>query len=196
VTPGFDEIVGSDEELTAEELAGLRQVHELLVSATPPPALSRRLARPRRLRRRPRLARRRLGPALVFAVAAATAAAFAIGYSVGHRPGFQTAYSQTMHGVGQLAGASAWIGVGRRDASGNWPLEMTVHGLPRLPASAWYDLYLTKKGKPDVLCGSFRTAAGSVTRIRLNAPSDLGEYTGWIVTVGHPGPGHPVLLTT
>lgn len=140
--------------------------------------------------------RGRLGAALALAASTAAAVAFAVGYSVGRGPGFQTAFSQTMHGVGRLARASAWIGVGHRDASGNWPLEMTVRGLPRLPANAWYELYLTKRGKPDVLCGSFRTGASAVTRVRLNAPSDLDEYTGWIVTAGRPGPGRPVLLTT
>jgi hypothetical protein len=196
VTPAFHEIVGGGEETSPEELAALRQVHELLLSAEPPPALSRRLSRPPRPPRRTRLPRGRARAALAVAASAAAAVAFAVGYNVGRGPGFQTAFSQTMHGVGALHGASGWIGVGHRDASGNWPLEMSVRGLPRLPANGWYELSLTKKGEPDVLCGSFRTGAGVVTTVRLNAPGDLGEYTGWIITRGRPGRGHPVLLTT
>jgi len=40
-TPDFDDIVGTEGSL--EELAELRQVHNLLLSAEPPPALPERL---------------------------------------------------------------------------------------------------------------------------------------------------------
>jgi hypothetical protein len=195
MTPDFDELVGED--ATPEELAGLRHVHELLVSADPAPPLSPRLARPPRIPRRPvRLPSRSVRVAVAFATATAIAAGFAVGY--GFRPGggFQTSFTRPMHGVGALASARALIAVGKRDASGNSPLEMTVRGLPALPHNAWYELYLTKRGEPNVLCGAFRTETSQVTLVRLNAPTDLGEYTGWIVTAGIPGQSKRVLLTT
>jgi hypothetical protein len=197
MSPDFDELVGGNDS-TPEELAGLRHVHELLTtSAPPPPKLSRRYARPPRVRRNPaRRSRGHLRAALAVVATTATAAAFAVGYGLGTSGGFQTSYSRTMHGIGSLASASASIGVGHRDPSGNWPLEMTIRGLPPLPANAWYELYLTKKGEPDVICGTFRTGTSAVTRVRLNAPDDLGEYTGWIVTARIPGRPQHILLTT
>jgi hypothetical protein len=193
----FDELVG-DEDATPEAVAGLRRVHELLRSASPPPALPARLDRPPRIpRRAPRLPRPRLRIAIAGVAAAGVAGAFAVGYSIGHGGGgFPTSFTRPMHGVGALADARALIWVGKRDPSGNWPLEMSVRGLPTLPHGAWYDLYLTKRGEPDVLCGTFRTESGALTRVRLNAPSELGEYTGWIVTADSPGERDRVLLTT
>jgi hypothetical protein len=196
VSPGFEDIVGDDAEATPEELAGLRHVHELLLTASPPPTLTRRLRRPPRAPRRTPLPRGRMRGVLLVAATAVAAAAFGIGYGLGHGGGFQTSFSATMHGVGRLSAASAWIGVGHQDASGTWPLEMTVHGLPKLPGNAWYELYLTRRGKPDVLCGIFRTGTAPVTKVQLNAPSDLDEYTGWVVTRAGAGHGRRVLLTT
>jgi hypothetical protein len=197
VSPDFDELVGGDEEMPLEERERLRHVHQLLLSATPAPRLPRRLARPPAVRRRGlRVARRPVRTVLGAAAAVAVAAAFGIGYVLGHVGGFPSSYTEAMHGVGSLAAASASIEVGRRDASGNRPLEMAVRGLPALPRDGWYDLYLTKGGKPEALCGTFKVGTNAVTHVQLNAPADLGEYDGWVVEARVPGQHGRVLLTT
>jgi hypothetical protein len=197
VSPDFDELLGEDEDMSLEERERLRQVHELLLSASPAPRLSRRLARPPSVRRGPRrIASRPFRTALGVAAATAVAAAFGVGYVLGHVGGFPSSFTRSMHGVGSVSSARASIEVGQRDASGNRPLEMAVRGLPALPSNGWYDLYLTKKGKPEALCGTFKVGRNVVTHVRLNAPGDLGEYDGWVVEARVPGENARVLLTT
>jgi hypothetical protein len=197
VSPDFDELF-ADDEATPEELAELRTVHDLLLSASPPPPLPRRLTRaPRVARPRRRwLPRRHVRATLALVAAAGTAAAFALGYTLGGTTGFQPVFSRTMVGLAPVAGARATIDIGRRDPSGNWPLRMTVRGLPPLPRHDWYQLYLTKKGEPSVLCGVFQTRGGSITHVQMNAPDDLKEYSGWVVTAHVPGRAPHPLLTT
>ena len=70
---------------------------------------------------------------------------------------------------------------------------------PLAPAPAhgsWYELYLTKKGKLEVPCGIFRTGAPDRAQVEMNAPADLEEYDGWVVTTVPAGPAPHVLLTT
>jgi len=195
VSPDFNELVGG-ENATPEELAGLRRVHELLLSATPPPELSRRLALPPRIRRRPpRIPTGRMRAAFALAAAAAVGIAFGLGYSLGHGGPLLTV-TRSMHGVGPLASASALIEVGKSEAGGKRELEMTVRGLPASARNTWYELYLTKRGEPNELCGRFRAGQSALTVVRLNAPDDLEEYTGWIVTARISGQQSRVLLTT
>jgi hypothetical protein len=196
--PDFDELLGAGG-AGDDELAELRNVHELLLSATPAPVL------PRRLRRRPRPPRdhrSRFGVvprALLAGAAAFTAIAFGVGYELGHQGSptpFRAAFTRTMHGLGADRGANATIAVGGRDGDGNWPLAMTVTGLPRLARGGFYQLYLTRRGKPELLCGDFRSGPGEVTSVRLNAPGELDEYSGWIVTARVGGRSSRALLTT
>ena len=192
--PDFRELVG--EEGTPEELERLRRVHDLLVAAEPPPALTRRVRHAPRMRARVvTLPRPRLQAAIGFAAAAAVALGFGIGYAVGNGGGFSTNVTRPMHGLGRFALASASIEIGRHDTGGNWPLRMVVRGLPALPRGGWYELYLTKHGKPDATCGTFRVS-GNVTSVRLNAPYNFGEYDGWVVTSHVRGQHDRVLLTT
>jgi hypothetical protein len=192
--PDFRELVG--EEGTPEELERLRRVHDLLVAAEPPPDLSRRLLHAPRVRSRVlAFPRTRVQAVIGFAAAASIALGFGIGYAVGNGNGFSEQAARPMHGVGRFASAGASIEIGKLDAGGNWPLQMVVHGLPALPHGGWYELYLTKNGKPDATCGTFRVS-GRVTRVRLNAPYDFREYDGWVVTSHVPGRHDRVLLTT
>ncbi len=105
-----------------------------------------------------------------------------------------------MHGVSQLASARATLAVGEQDAAGNYPLEMRVHGLPRTPDGGWYELLLSKNGRPTLPCGTFAVAGSSVT-IRLSVPYDLSSFPelfdGWVVTEHVPDQKHvPVVMTT
>jgi hypothetical protein len=72
---------------------------------------------------------------------------------------------------------------------------MNVSSLPPLQ-KGWYELYLTKKGKPVVPCGIFQTGASGAAHVTMNAPADLAEYDGWIVTAVVGGHDGPALLET
>lgn len=197
--PDFDELVG--DEGTPEELAKLRRAHDLLVAAGPPPELSPRLAEapaPRGQRRSDWLPRRRYRPAF-FAAAAVAAAAFAVGFLVGERgsSGFESRGSPiAMHAVAPGSSAHASILIGDRDAVGNWPLLVKVSGLPKLPKGGWYELYLTRHGKPAAYCGAFAVDASGGTTVRLSVPYRLRSFDGWAVTANEPKNARPVLLTT
>ena len=199
--PDFRELVG--DEGTPEELEKLRRAHELLIAAGPPPELSPRLAEPPRAPGQERRRAHRWRTRVAFGLATAVAgAAFGVGYLVAnHGPAeFLDSRSLEMHGVGQLAAAHASLAVGEHDAAGNYPLEMTVRGLPRAPDGGWYELLLSKHGRPTLSCGTFATAGQRVT-VRLSVPYELTDFPtlfdGWVVTLHVPDQKHvPVVMTT
>jgi len=191
MNPDFDDLVG--EEGSREERDELRRVHELLIASIPPPSLNP----PRRGASHIRFSIRRSWA--IGGVGLAVAASVAIGLVIGStfaRGGFQTGFIRPMHGVGSATAASAVIKVGKEDGNGNRSLLMSVRALPTISKGAWYRLYLTKKGKPVVLCGSFETGQSGNAQVSMNAPADLGEYDGWIVTAVAPGHTSRVLLST
>jgi hypothetical protein len=199
-TPDFFDLVG--DEGTPEELGQLRRAHDMLVAAGPPPELSPRLAEaPGPQSRSSLLPRRRRGAAFLLA-AAVVASAFGIGLLIGDRDssGFTQSRAVPMHGVGQLASAHATLAVGEQDSAGNYPLKMTVRGLPRLEEGGWYELLLSKGGRPTLSCGSFAAAAQGVT-VRLSVPYDLSQFPklfdGWVVVQHVPMQRHaPLVMTT
>lgn len=187
--PDFDELVGP--EGTAEERTRLRRVHDLLVAAGPPPELPPALAEPPG--RRPadtgdvptlprQVPRRRLAATLVLA-AALVLASFGAGYLLGDRgaeEAFPTDFVVALRGDGTEGAARASLVVGERDEGGNWPMRMTVRGLPALPGDGRYELLLTRDGRRAATCGTFRVDGTTV--VYLNAPYRLRRFTGWIVT--------------
>ncbi|MGZ4335141.1 MAG: anti-sigma factor domain-containing protein [Gaiellaceae bacterium] len=199
----FEELLGGDD-LTREEEARLRRVHELLLQAGPPPDLSPELERPPVPAEEadpPEVAyllRRRRGLTAVLALAAALAA-FVGGYAFGHtkaKPAaFATSRTVSMHGA---AGTHGVVRVGISDSVGNWPMLVEVSGLPeQTNRRAYYELWLTHDGKPVAPCGSFRVH-GKTTRVRLTVPYKLKGYDGWVVTT-QPAEVHTpgrVVLTT
>ncbi len=196
MTPDFDELINEGD--SPEEIAELRQVHDLLVSASPPPTLTappRRAPRVRRTFRGRPSGRGWTVAALGFAAAASAVIGIAIGSTLGPT-GFRSGFTRPMHGVGEAVGASALIRVGKEDTNGNRPLQVTVHRLPALAEGRWYELYLTRKGKAVVPCGIFQTGGSGSARVTMNAPADLAEYDGWVVTARAPGHQARVLLTT
>src|SRR5919108_1099957 len=196
-TPDFRALVGED--LPEEERARLERVHDLLVAAGPPPELPPSLAEPTTEARGaviPFLPRRRIGAAIGLA-AAVGLVAFLGGFIAG-RTGdqFTKTFDVPMRATPLAAGASATIQVGKLDESGNWPLKFTVHGLKTLPSGAFYEMYLTRKGRPFASCGTFTVRRPSAT-VRLNAPYNLRTYDGWVVTrETETGTAHPVVLRT
>jgi hypothetical protein len=189
--PDFDDLLDDDE--SRDDLAELRQVHELLLSASPPPNLTGLLARPPRVRRL--IPRSWALGAAGLAAAAAAAIGIAIGTLVSGGGG-NGRLVQPMHGVGAAAAARAVLWVGSEDSSGNRELDMSVRSLPQPRGDGWYELLLTKQGKPVAVCGIFRTGRTGSARVTMNVPSDLGEYDGWVITAAAPGGHAPVLLTT
>jgi hypothetical protein len=193
--PDFDELVGKD--VPAEERDRLRRAHELLVQAGPPAELSPELEAvpwpdesqsPLVVSQKPR---RRL------LIAAAIATFVAVGFVIGQAT-TPSSTSLDVERVVRLAGtdldsnASADLELGKPDADGNWPMVLRVRGLDRLAKGGYYDLYLTKGGKPVVLCGTFNVTAG-VADIRMNAAYDLSHFdrNGWVVTRQPPGHHEP-----
>ena len=200
--PNFDDLVGR--EVPDEERARLLRAHRLLVEAGPPPELSPELdsvpwpeesqaplIRPRR--RRP------------FLLAAAIATAIGIGFVLGQSTSSNTSSSSSSAvRVVKLAGtkldrdARASLELGKADASGNWPMLLHARGLQELPDGGYYDLYLTKDGKPVVLCGTFNVKGNEVV-VHFSAAYDLDHFykDGWVVTRQLPGNHEPteVVLT-
>ncbi len=192
-------------DLTPEDEAKLRRVHDMLVEAGPPPDLPPALEHPlapqeAEVIEYPLLARRRNAAIAIVAIAA-TLAAVAGGYAWGHtrsKPSSLTAERTVpMHGS---AGRLGVITVGSPDKAGNWPMLVSVDGLPtQQNPRAYYELWLTRNGKPVAPCGGFRVH-GNTTSVTLSVPYRLSRYDGWVVTAQQPaasdrGPG-PVVLTT
>jgi hypothetical protein len=190
--PDFDELVGGDD-LDADERARLRRVHDLLVAAGPPaelpPALTASERRAAAIVPFRRPSRRRLAVAGILAAALALAA-FGGGYLVGHNSGGSAEPEFVLAMTGQ--GASASLAVFPIDEAGNWPMKMTIQGLPQLPPGHRYELWLTKKGRLAASCGQFVVGQG-LTVVPLNAPYRLKQFDGWVVT--RVGSDEPLLHT-
>jgi hypothetical protein len=202
--PDFRDLIG--EEGDPEELERLRRIHDLLVAAGPPPELPPQLEQP------PSVAEakakivpfpRRRKALVVWVAAAAVAASFLVGYLVAyHRTGFSAKATIAMHGVGALSSAEADLKVASHDTGGNYPLEMTVSGLHPLPKGGWYELLLSKHGRPTLPCGAFIVDGGKQLTVRLSVPYDLSArgklFDGWVVIRHVPGQHGtaPVVMTT
>jgi Anti-sigma-K factor rskA, C-terminal len=180
--PDLRELLGDD--VPAAELERLERVHELLVRAGPPPELSTELVEPPADLGKVAFLPRRRWRTLAALAAALALAAFGAGWLVassGDSDGnaFAIDFNVPMHGTAAAPSAVASIAVGERDESDNWPMAMTIRGLPRLPEGQHYELWLTKDGKLIESCGLFRTKGDSV--VYLNAPFNL-RGKGWAVT--------------
>jgi len=178
--PELRDLLGDD--LPDEERARLERVHELLVAAGPPPELPPSLAEaPDRGSRPPSwLPRRRLGAALGLAAAIALLAFFG-GYAVGHQSsgnGFDTDRSVVL---GSTGGMHAKVRFGERDANGNRPMLVNVQGLPRARDGNYYVLFMTKRGKPIVTCGTFNVHDEGRTTLRFTVAYDLEGFDGLLL---------------
>jgi hypothetical protein len=177
----FDELMEGVDDPT--ERARLRRVHELLLSVDAPPELSRRLEAPLPAPV-PLVPRRRRG-ALALLAAALAATAFGAGWLGGARSDdVQPQREIVMSGVGETRGSFATIEVLPQDAdeNGNWPMRVLVRGLqPSKDRDDYYELWLTKNGKPADSCGRFLVHEG-LTTVMLTVPYGFKRYDGWVVT--------------
>jgi len=189
-TPNFDELIGPEVEQAERER--LRTVHHLLIQAGPPAELSPEIeAGPTlamTLQRRPRRAGHRV--ALLAAALALVTIAFLGGYITGNGKGDGLSAGHTLSLVGTKAapGALASLRIQPADASGNWPMQISVTGLPKLPPRGYYTVYLLRNGKPYAPCGTFVVAGRDQgASVWLNAPYDVRQGDTWVVTKQLPG---------
>lgn len=199
--PDFDDLVGQD--VPAEERARLRRAHELLIEAGPPAELSPELdsvpwpddalapiwgARRKAMTQRPLLAAAVLATAVVVG--------FLLGQSTGpsSKTSIDARRTVQLHGTKLARGALATLKLGARDAEGNWPMVLRVKGLPQLPRDGYYDLYLTKGGKPLVSCGTFNVRGETV--VPLSAAYNLERFdkNGWVIVRKTPGHFEPTQI--
>ena len=190
--PDFEDLIGG--ELDPVERDRLTRVHNLLIEAGPPPELSPQLANvqwpdealaPLASRRHER--QRRRSPLLVAAVLLTVAVAgFLLGQATGDgtKNGFDTRRVVHLAGTRLDRDAQGTLQLGARNRAGNWPMLLHVSSLQRLPDGGYYDLYLTRDGKPTALCGSFNVDADGEAIISLSAAYDLGHFdrNGWVIT--------------
>jgi hypothetical protein len=182
--PDLRDLVG--EEVTAEELARLGRVHDLLVRAGPPPELPSELAEPPEEQATVvALVPKRHWRPIAALAPPPPLPAFGVGWLAagagdsGGGESFAIEFRVPMQGTPAAPHAVGSIAVGELDSAGNWPMAMTVRGLPALPDGERYELWLTKGGKLLESCGTFRTTDESV--VFLNAPFKL-RGKGWAVT--------------
>ena len=79
-------------------------------------------------------------------------------------------------------------------------MQLNVTGLPKLPAHAYYAVFVVRNGKIWAPCGTFVVAGEQHgTSVHLNAPYELKHGDTWVVTRQMPGqhePGAIVLKPT
>jgi hypothetical protein len=180
--PDLDDLIGTD--IEPGERARLEHVHDLLVAAGPPPELPQ--TRPVAL-----LPRRRRGAQLAIAAALAVAA-FAMGATL-MDSGRNVDFVVPMAATAAVPGASASLAVFDLDDAGNWPMELTVAGLTPRGDDRPFQLWLTRKGEREALCGAFVTNADGTAVVLMNAPYRFDEYDGWVVV--EEGSETPLLTT-
>lgn len=195
--PEFDDLVG---DVPADERERLLRVHEMLVQAGPPPeippeleapTLAMTLGKPKRSQRH---MQRRL--ALLAAAFVVLALVFLGGYITGN-DSTVTGRLIRLEGTALAPKAEGSLRVQDADPAGNWPMTFAALGLPKLPPRGYYEVYLTRNGKPFAPCGTFVVKNRDVgVSVQLNAPYELQRGDGWVVTRQAPGvhtPG-PVVL--
>jgi hypothetical protein len=193
--PNFDELIGA--EATGEERERLLHTHELLLQAGPPPELPPSLHKAPsfnrsgvvRLQHRRVVKRRAL---VLLAAALAVAAVFFAGYAVrGGSSKASPVAELALKGTRALPNARATLAVWH-SRDGNWPMTLSVDGLPKLSDHGYYEVYLVRDGRPWGLCGTFRGAGTSKTlTVTLNAPYALRTGDTWVITRPTASGGEP-----
>jgi hypothetical protein len=196
--PNLNDLIG--DEVTGAERQELQNVHEMLLEAGPPPELGEKLeAGPTlgmtlaRQRQRRKVKRRAM---VLLAAAILVFMVFVAGYASRSTSGNGKQHAvilQQLKGTPLAPQAQGTLQVwNSQDEGTNWPMTLTVAGLPTLAPHNYYEVYLVRNGKPWGSCGTFRvgnspnSAESSVT-VTLSAPYSVHQGDTWVVT--KPGGG-------
>jgi hypothetical protein len=178
-----------DESMPAGQRERVGRVHAMLLEAGPPPELPPSVAPV------PAVAEQRLFPrrrrfALLALAAALGAVLFGAGVLVGNqRSDVEAARILSLAGTGAVPGAQGSLAMFASDAAGNLEIELTIRGLPELPAGDTYELWLTKNGEPVARSGSFVVEEGETAVVHLNSPwKPLAEQQWAIMRAGSDEP--------
>ena len=127
---------------------------------------------------------------------------FFAGYSVrstGNRGSAGLAESVQLTGTRLAPRGQGVLQVWTSSDNSNWPMTLTVAGLPQ---NNRYEVYLVRGGKIRGSCGMFRVgdsrSSGNVT-VSLTSPWQLKQGDSWVVTrpvAGAAEPGPTVLRPT
>ena len=186
--------------MAGEEREKLRGVHELLVEAGPPAELSAALKdAPRpgdvRVLRKASVSRK---IALLAAAILVVGVAFSLGVATGSRSAAspKTLKTLALSGTKVAPHAHATLDV-QQEVAGNWPMTLSVSGLPKATAPVYYEVWLVRNGKPWAPCGEFVVSRPSESlTLKLTAPYSLERGDSWVVTrhtYGQSGTGPTVL---
>jgi hypothetical protein len=193
--PSLDDLIGTEE--TGAERERLQRAHEMLLEAGPPPELSdtlesgptlgMTLGKQESRRRRPRAM-------LLLAAALVIAVVFFGGYALGGNGGGShskstTVLRQALQGTSLAPQAQGTLEVSNSPDGHNWPMTLTVVGLPQLAPRGYYEVYLFRHGKLGGSCGLFRVGSNpqDPVRVTLTSPYQLEQGDSWVVT--RPGRG-------
>jgi hypothetical protein len=98
-----------------------------------------------------------------------------------------------MQGTPAVPEASGSLVVFELDEAGNWPMELRIEGLPPAASGRPYELWLTRDGTMEALCGGFLTDTGGEASVPMNAPYRFDDFDGWVVV--EEGSDTPLLTT-
>jgi hypothetical protein len=204
--PTLEELIGAD--ATGAERQRLQQVHQMLLEAGPPPEIPPELEAGPNLkmttgkRGRGHIKQRAM---VLLAAAILVFLVFIGGYVVANNSGGKSSkgrapvvLSQALEGTALVPKAEGALEVWRSKDGSNWPMTLTVAGLPPLPPHRYYEVYLFRDGKIGGSCGSFRVGSSSTgpVTVTLTSPYELRKGDSWVVTrpgVGGTEPGSMVL---
>jgi hypothetical protein len=186
--PTLDELIGS--EVTGAEREQLQRAHELLLRAGPPPELSDELEAGPTLKMTMGKRRHATKPRAMLLLAAALAVVmvFLAGYTLGGNGGgsrrHHTAAAQRLRGTALVPQAQGTLEVWNSKDGHNWPMTLTVVGLPQLAPHSYYEVYLFRHGKLGGSCGTFRVGSSpqDPVTVTLSSPYQLEKGDSWVVT--------------
>lgn len=185
--PTLDDLIGT--EVTGAERERLQQVHELLLEAGPPPELSDELEAGPTLTMTLGKQRRTRKPRgmLLLAAALIVVIVFVAGYTMGGGGGNKSqpkVMAQALRGTVLVPQAQGTLEVWSSKDGHNWPMTLTVVGLPQLPPHNYYEVYLFRHGRLGGSCGTFRVGSSpqDPVTVTLSSPYELRQGDSWVVT--------------
>jgi hypothetical protein len=187
--PSLDDLIGS--EATGAERERLQHAHEMLLQAGPPPELSDTLEAGPTLGMTMGKRKRGTKPRAMLLLAAALAVVlvFLGGYTLGGNGNGKSGnggrvLAQTLQGTSLVPQAQGTLEVWNSQDGHNYPMTLTVVGLPQLPPHSYYEVYLFRHGRLGGSCGLFRVGGNTQApvRVTLTSPYQLEHGDSWVVT--------------